>query len=375
MIRKFFILSVYILFSISAMAQKIIQMQKDNGVFKISCSVNGAKMKMIFDTGASSVSLSESTANFLYDNDYISKEDILGSGKVQTADGTIHDNVVINIKDIDISGIHLKNVEAVVLSSQNAPLLLGQTAIQKLGHISLNGDKLIVNDYVGDYSDEELDKIYTKAKEDFKNRNYYASLEGFKKVFDYREMSTYSYYMIMRCLVLTKQYDEAIKYGKKWEIKCRDEEPDQYSCDVMYSIGMSYSYKLDTNNAILYFEKTISLATKLGLNPGQGYIQIALCYMDCKDYSESIKYHKKALKCFFEKYNTSEKEISSKGINNKDIGGCLYTYAKSLYNVGDESSGNYIMELSAKCNCQDAIDYLFKYNIRNKSKPRRKLFE
>lgn len=106
MIRKFFILSVYILFSISAMAQKIIQMQKDNGVFKISCSVNGAKMKMIFDTGASSVSLSESTANFLYDNDYISKEDILGSGKVQTADGTIHDNVVINIKDIDISGIH-----------------------------------------------------------------------------------------------------------------------------------------------------------------------------------------------------------------------------------------------------------------------------
>lgn len=89
------------LFPLCVFSQKVIQMESQNGVYRISCSVNGAKMKMIFDTGASKVSLSESMANFLYDNGYISKEDVLGTSKTQTADGSIHDNVVINIKDID----------------------------------------------------------------------------------------------------------------------------------------------------------------------------------------------------------------------------------------------------------------------------------
>ena len=81
-------------------------------------------------------------------------------------------------KDIEISGMHIKNVKAIVISSQNAPLLLGQTAIQKLGRISLNGDKLIINDFEGDYSDEELDEILDQAFNDYKNKNYHASMEG-----------------------------------------------------------------------------------------------------------------------------------------------------------------------------------------------------
>ena len=71
--RVVFILSIALL-SINSIAQKVIQMENINGVYRIACSVNGAKMKMIFDTGASNVSLSESMANFLYDNEYISKE-------------------------------------------------------------------------------------------------------------------------------------------------------------------------------------------------------------------------------------------------------------------------------------------------------------
>ena len=75
--RVVFILSIALL-SINSIAQKVIQMENINGVYRIACSVNGAKMKMIFDTGASTVSLSETMANFLYDNGYISKEDVLG---------------------------------------------------------------------------------------------------------------------------------------------------------------------------------------------------------------------------------------------------------------------------------------------------------
>ena len=348
-------------------------MQKENGVFKISCSVNGAKMKMIFDTGASTVSLSESMANFLYDNDYISKEDILGSGKSQTADGSIHNNVIINLKDIEISGMHIKNVKAIVISSQNAPLLLGQTAIQKLGRISLNGDKLIINDFEGDYSDEELDKILDQAFNDYKNKNYHASMEGWKTYLDYREVTTYGYYIITNCLMRTKQYDEVIKYGKEWEIKCRNEEPNQYSTIIMSFIASSYDMKGNTKEAITYYEKCASLEIKIGSSPYITYAQIALFYEGIEDFNAAITYSKKALKGMFEEYKTSENEISTKGINNEVLGACLYTYARALYGKDDTSSGDYIMGLSANCNYEDAIDFCSKFNIKYKS--RNSLFE
>lgn len=125
--------------------QIVIQMEKDGGIYKIPCLVNGAKMKMFFDTGASTVSLSMSMANYLYENDYLKKEDIIGSGMTQTADGSIVDNIIINIRDIEISGLHIENITATVVEAQDAPLLLGQSAIQQLGKISIDGNLLIIH--------------------------------------------------------------------------------------------------------------------------------------------------------------------------------------------------------------------------------------
>ena len=125
-------------------AQVTITMEQDGGVYKVPCIVNGAKMKFIFDTGAATVCLSESMAEYLLDNDYITKEDILGTGTSQVADGRIVDHVKINLRDIEIAGLHLKDVEAVVVEGQRAPLLLGQSAIQKIGKVSIEGNKLII---------------------------------------------------------------------------------------------------------------------------------------------------------------------------------------------------------------------------------------
>ena len=371
--KKVVFILVLVFLSVNALAQKVIQMENTNGVYRIACSVNGAKMKMIFDTGASTVSLSETMANFLYDNGYISDEDVLGTSKSRTADGAIHDNVVINLKDIEISGLHLKNVLATVISSQNAPLLLGQTAIQKLGRISLNGNKLFIHDYKDDYTDEELDEIEEQAFNDYKNKNYHASLDGWKTYLDYRELTTYGYYILINCLMQTKQYEEVIKYGKEWEVKCRDEEPNQYSIMILSAMGSSFSMQDNTKESITYLEKCASLELKLGNNPCITYAQIALYYQENEDYNSAITYSKKALKGMFELFETSENEIRTKGIDNESLGACLYTYATALYGKDDVSSGNYIMGLSANCNYEPAIDYCFKHNIRYKS--RQSLFE
>ncbi len=141
---KKLILSIILFFSHSLFAQVTITMEQDGGVYKVPCVVNGAKMKFIFDTGAATVCLSESMAEYLLDNDYITKDDILGTGASQVADGRIVDHVKINLRDIEIAGLHLKDVETVVVEGQRAPLLLGQTAIQKLGKVSIDGNKLII---------------------------------------------------------------------------------------------------------------------------------------------------------------------------------------------------------------------------------------
>ena len=145
-------------------AQVTITMEQEGGVYKVPCVVNGAKMKFIFDTGAATVCLSESMAEYLLDNDYISKNDILGTGTSQVADGRIVDHVIINLKDIEIAGLHLKDVEAVVVEGQRAPLLLGQTAIQKLGKVSIEGNKLTIDNGTSDDVDIAIICLWIKCQ-------------------------------------------------------------------------------------------------------------------------------------------------------------------------------------------------------------------
>lgn len=121
-----------------------LKLTKKGGVYEIPCSVNGINMKFIFDTGASDVCISLSEALFLIKNGYIKEKDIKGASYAQLADGNIVENTNIVLREINIAGCILKNVEAKVVHSLDAPLLFGQSAIKKLGRIELFGDSLYI---------------------------------------------------------------------------------------------------------------------------------------------------------------------------------------------------------------------------------------
>ena len=127
-------------------AQTIIQMVDYYGVYTIPCEVNGMKSRMIFDTGASKVSLSRSFCEILLDNDYISMSDFTGTGGMLTADGRIVDYAELLLRSVKIGEITLHDVPAVVVNSQDAPMLFGQSAIQMLGDVSIKGDELYIYD-------------------------------------------------------------------------------------------------------------------------------------------------------------------------------------------------------------------------------------
>lgn len=145
-------------------AQVTITMEQEAGVYKVPCVVNGAKMKFIFDTGAATVCLSETMAEYLLDNEYISKEDFIGTGTSTVADGRTVSHLKIILKDIEIGGLHLKDVEASIVEGQRAPLLLGQTAIQKLGKVSIDGNQLTIDNGINEDVDVAIECLRVRCQ-------------------------------------------------------------------------------------------------------------------------------------------------------------------------------------------------------------------
>ena len=120
--------------------------RRSGGTFNVDCSVNGLPLSMIFDTGASDVTISKVEADFMLKNNYLSKDDIKGKKLYQIADGGISEGTVITLKEVKIGEAILHNVDASVVKSQKAPLLLGESVLQKFGTFTVDNinSKLII---------------------------------------------------------------------------------------------------------------------------------------------------------------------------------------------------------------------------------------
>lgn len=163
--RKIIILFIFSLTN-SVFSQKVIEMKYENGIYTIPCKVNGVPMRFIFDTGASDVSISLTEAKFLIKQGLLSDKDVKEKVKYKIANGDIEEGTKIILKEINIDGFLLKNVEASIVHQLNAPLLLGQSAISKLGIFELDGNKLIIKSNE-DNKYEFLGIDLTKNIEDF----------------------------------------------------------------------------------------------------------------------------------------------------------------------------------------------------------------
>lgn len=154
-IKLIVILFLFLGMANAVTAQDRISMRKEsNGLYTVPCEVNGLKLRFIFDTGASAVSISLTEASFMLKNGYLEPSDIIGTTNVQTANGNIDENYIVNLRELKIGSVRLNNVKATVSKGLNAPLLLGQTVLNKLGNWSFNNSELILNNHVSDADTE-----------------------------------------------------------------------------------------------------------------------------------------------------------------------------------------------------------------------------
>ena len=116
------------------------------GTYEVACSVNGLPLKMVFDTGAADVTISSVEASFMLKNGYLSDSDVKGTRNYMTASGDIHEGTILRLKEVKLGDAVLRNVEASVVHSQKAPLLLGQSVLEKFGTITIDNvnSKLLI---------------------------------------------------------------------------------------------------------------------------------------------------------------------------------------------------------------------------------------
>lgn len=183
-------------------SQTTIHMKKEGGVYTVPCKVNGLDLEFIFDTGASHVSISKAEAIFMLKNGYLKESDITGIQYYSIANGDIEEGVSILLREVEFAGLKLYNVKASIVNNMSAPLLLGQTVIEQLGPILINGNKLQIlnkNNYTEDKHGSIIKKVSNEAHEAYKLEKYdiaanrYTELYTLLKEKDYNS-KIYLYY-------------------------------------------------------------------------------------------------------------------------------------------------------------------------------------
>lgn len=124
--------------------------REKNGVKTIAVRINGVIMDMIFDTGCSGVHLSLNELQSICKNHGMKEKDFLGKTQAQIADGSLVENIEINLHTIEIgedNGIVLKNIKASVAENLSAPALLGNAVFSCVARVEIDEVNGTINFY------------------------------------------------------------------------------------------------------------------------------------------------------------------------------------------------------------------------------------
>ena len=273
LIKNILILLI-LFFSVHSLQSQVrIKMKKENGVYTTPCIVNGLKLRFIFDTGASNVSISLSEAIFMLKNGYLNEDDLHGSSYSEIANGDVIENTTVTIRTLEIGGLKLYNIEAIIIHELTAPLLLGQSAIQKLGRIQLEKDELIIVSAKSLSTEDmhtETISLIKKAEGLYFDKSFYLAADLYQKAYDLSPATFICWdFYLMGCSyascdnsLLTIEYLE----------KATDCLTDKTLLYYSYSeIGDSYSELGNQNQAAINLGRALSYASDN---------QKTFCYLD-----------------------------------------------------------------------------------------------
>jgi predicted aspartyl protease len=113
--------------------------KSSSNLFEMPTEINDVlKISFIIDSGASEISITPDVALTLIRTGTIRESDWLEGATYKFADGSVAKSKRFNIRSLKIGDNTLYNVSASISNSLEAPMLLGQNALSKLGKISID---------------------------------------------------------------------------------------------------------------------------------------------------------------------------------------------------------------------------------------------
>ena len=110
--------------------------RSDNGHFYADVDINGTKVHMLIDTGATGIALSREDARSAGIATSIGMNEVVGEG----ADGSVHGEVV-TVDRMSLGSAKAEAMPAIVLNS-GGQSLLGQTFLARFASVEIHGDTM-----------------------------------------------------------------------------------------------------------------------------------------------------------------------------------------------------------------------------------------
>lgn len=317
--KKAALILLWLFLITDSFTQTVIHMELQNGIFVVPCKVNGLRLKFFMDTGASGVSISLIEASFMLKNGYLQDQDIKGTGYYKNANGEILEGTEIILREVEIGQQILMDVEATIVNNNNAPILLGQTVLSKLGKFEIdyeNNTLTLLNGPVNPVTKaaSNADSLFYSGIEKDKHDHLSEALQDYSLAIELDPLHGGAYYN--RGLIKMKLLDFE---GAIIDLTKAIEQLPHFA-DAYNNRGIAKNQLNDFHGAIMDFSRAIELKptgdetyyinranTKLDLSDYYGsisdcdqailinpnnpnsYVIRGISYIDCKNYKRAIQ--------------------------------------------------------------------------------------
>ena len=331
--RTILVLLAAALCSLSLSAQSVIKLiPQSDGRYTIDATVNGVGVKTFYAAETWFASVSSTTYLFLYENGYIEDADVNGVTVLKMPDGSTVKAGSFVIRNLRIGNIIVQNLPAFVLTKQNVPLIVGNSAFDCFGEVVQDGDRLLVYDgtVLAEETPQEThqldgaDKLRADVQEYLDAKDYASAAKCFDALKEMGELSMYNEYQYAMVLNIQGRSDECISLCEKW---------------VGENLGraMVLDYWM--------------------------YDALGDCYARKKEVKKSIENYEKAVATYCKLFNTTEKEIKKSKFKDETLSYTLYDLGRQYASVNIGKT-EYYMALSAKSGNQAAIDFCKSVHIK-----------
>lgn len=304
--------------------------QDDDGRYMLDASVNGVDVKTYYTEESWFASLSSTTYLFLYENGYIVDADVRGMSTVTMPGGKNTKAGALVIRNLKIGNVIVKDIPAFVIAKQKVPLVVGASAFDRFGEVSIENGMLVIYDTdeavtasaIAQAPEDSLKLDLQKLIDAKRYDDACATMEKLKYLEPLSQYDSYQYIMLLNML---GRSDDTLAEARKW-LSANAGHSATLDYWVYDAMGDSFSRKDESTSAIESYERAINT--------------------------------------YYDIFQTSENAVRRSPAKDETLGVTLFKLSRQYASVGNHKKARASCALAAKCGNLQAREFCDRFKVR-----------